>query len=54
MFCDVKNCKNLAKYLRIIITNKNKRIRFNLCAECNKLNWKIDDNHITDRRSGNE
>lgn len=41
MFCDAKDCSNIVEYLRIIKTNKGTEIRFNLCAECNKLNWKL-------------
>ena len=41
MFCDVKNCNNLAEYLRIIEIDKSRRIKFNVCIEHNKENWKM-------------
>lgn len=41
MFCNADGCNNLAKYLRIIAVNKDRRIKFNLCEECNKVKWTI-------------
>ena len=39
MFCSVKGCNELATYLNVIEINKDKRIKFNTCDECNKVKW---------------
>ena len=39
MVCGVKDCTNLAKYLRIVRIDKDRTIEFNVCEECNGLYW---------------
>jgi len=46
MFCGAKGCIRQAKYLRIIELPDGRRLKFNLCEECNKLNWKVDNQEI--------
>lgn len=40
MFCNVDGCTKQATHLRIMEIDKDRRIKFNLCTECNKINWK--------------
>lgn len=42
MFCDVKGCNELARYLRIIEIDKDRRIKFNVCERHNKVKWRIE------------
>ena len=46
MCCNAKGCFKQAKYLRIIELPDGRRLKFNLCEECNNLNWKIDNQKI--------
>ena len=39
--CDAEGCIKQAKYLRIIELPGGRKLKFNLCEECNKLNWKV-------------
>jgi len=41
IFYDAKGCTRLAKYLCIIELPDGRRLEFNLCKECNKMNWKV-------------
>lgn len=41
MFCGIKDCKNLAKYLQIIEISKDRRIKFNLCDEHKNIKVKF-------------
>jgi Zn-finger nucleic acid-binding protein len=42
MLCDAKGCNKVAKYVRVIKVNNRRQIRFNLCPDCNKLDWVLD------------
>ncbi len=39
MFCDVKGCVELAKYLVKMKLADDRTINFNLCEKHNKLKW---------------
>ncbi len=45
MFCSVKGCNKLVTYLNVIEINKDKRIKFNTCDECNKVKWSLSQHH---------
>ncbi len=39
MVCGARGCRELARYLRIFVLKDGRRIKFNLCEECNKIDW---------------
>lgn len=40
--CDAKGCFRQAEYLRVIELPDGRELKFNLCEECNKIVWKVD------------
>lgn len=39
MLCAVKDCYDLAKYVWIFIMPDGRKLKYNFCEECNKLDW---------------